>query len=51
MNINTPKSSLKILSYNIYMRPYFVNGPGGDFKSERLENFLSIINNYDILCL
>lgn len=36
MYINFTASQINILSYNVYMRPYLVNGPGGDCKSERL---------------
>lgn len=33
MYINQVPDQINILSYNMYMRPYLVNGPGGDCKS------------------
>jgi len=42
---------VNILSYNIFIRPPFVNNNGNDYKDERLEEFLKYAQNYDIICL
>jgi len=42
---------INILSYNIFVRPPFINNNGDDFKDERLEQFLQIAHKYDIICL
>lgn len=52
-NINSEcPYDIKILSYNIFMRPPFVRSNEDDFKNERLAEFLkSHIEKFDILCL
>lgn len=40
---------IKILSYNIFMRPPFINNNGDDFKNERLDLILERIGDYDIV--
>ena len=43
--------SLKVLTYNIYMRPPGINTHGDDFKDERLDEFAERIDEYDVICL
>lgn len=43
--------SLKILSYNVFLRPPPVKNNNSDYKDDRCEEFLKHIHNYDILCL
>jgi endonuclease/exonuclease/phosphatase family metal-dependent hydrolase len=45
------KNNFRILTYNIFLRPPGVNNNGNDWKNERLDDFISIIHNYDIICL
>ena len=42
---------VNLLSYNIFIRPPFINNNGNDYKDERLEEFLKCAHNYDIICL
>jgi len=48
-----PPTTLRILQYNMFLRPAFVNNPGaGDFKDERLDSFIAhALPNYDLLIL
>lgn len=39
------------MTYNLYLRPPFVNSNGNDYKNERLNEFLNYIDNYDVLAL
>jgi endonuclease/exonuclease/phosphatase family metal-dependent hydrolase len=42
---------LRVLSYNIYIRP-FVYSNNGDFKEERLNSFIeTVLPNYDVITL
>lgn len=41
---------IKILTYNIFLRALVKNNES-DWKEERLEDFCSIIHDYDIVCL
>jgi endonuclease/exonuclease/phosphatase family metal-dependent hydrolase len=45
------KNEIKILTYNIFMRPPLVKNNENDWKDERLSDFLNQITNYDIICL
>lgn len=52
MNKHIPQTgSVKLLSYNIFMRPPGINNNGDDFKDERLEQFIEKLPSYDIVCL
>jgi len=51
-----PKSDVpydvKLLSYNIFLRPPLIKNNTDDFKNERLNEFIrSKLDNYDIVCL
>lgn len=45
------KTDVRVLSYNIFMRPYTIKTNADDFKSERLELLVSEMVKYDIVCL
>jgi len=51
-----PKSEVpydvKVLSYNIFLRPPFIKNNADDYKNERLQEFMkSELEKYDIVCL
>ena len=45
-----PRSDIKLLSYNIFMRPPPVKNKADDFKTERLEDIVRELHNFDIVC-
>ena len=42
--------TVKILSYNFFARPPPINTNGTDYKNERLNDFIELLPNFDILC-
>jgi|UniRef100_A0A6C0CZF9 exonuclease III len=46
-----PRSNIRILTYNIFLRPPLVSNNGNDYKDERLALFCGLLNDYDIICL
>jgi len=46
-----PRKGVKILTYNIFLRPPPLKNNLSDYKDERLEDFTKIIYQYDIICL
>ena len=42
---------VNLLSYNIFMRPPFVQNSNNDYKDARLREFTKSFNQYDIICL
>jgi len=42
---------VKVLSYNIFLRPPFIKNNADDLKNERLTEFINHIDKYDIICL
>ena len=42
---------MKILTYNIFLRPPPLKNNEDDYKDERARNFEQIMNNFDIICL
>lgn len=44
------RKSIRVLTYNIFIRPITKNNES-DWKDERLDDFLKILHNYDIICL
>jgi len=42
---------IKILTYNIFLRPPPVKNNENDWKDERLADFCNLIHNYDVICL
>jgi hypothetical protein len=45
------RDHIKILSYNIFLRPPPVKNNESDWKDERLADFIKILENFDIICL
>jgi len=43
-------SEIRVLTYNIFLRSLVKNNEN-DWKDERLEDFITLIHNYDIICL
>lgn len=43
--------SIRLLTYNIFLRPPPVKNNFDDYKNERCNEFLKTINDYDIICL
>jgi endonuclease/exonuclease/phosphatase family metal-dependent hydrolase len=43
--------SVKVLSYNIFLRPPPVKNNENDWKDERLADFIKLLDCYDIVCL
>lgn len=46
-----PQKQLRILTYNVFVRPPGINTNRDDFKSQRLELFCQQLDNYDVICL
>lgn len=44
-------SEIRILTYNIFLRPPLIKNNENDWKDERLADFCSLIHNFDIVCL
>ena len=42
--------TVKILSYNFFARPPPINTNGTDYKNERLDDFIELLPDFDILC-
>ena len=49
--INLNFSEIKILTYNLFLRPPYVKTNENDYKNHRMKLFLSVCHNYDIVCL
>jgi endonuclease/exonuclease/phosphatase family metal-dependent hydrolase len=45
------RDHIKLLTYNIFLRPPPVKNNDNDWKDERLEDFCKILHNYDVICL
>jgi endonuclease/exonuclease/phosphatase family metal-dependent hydrolase len=43
--------NIRLLTYNIFLRPPPIRNNDNDWKDERLEEFCKLISNYDIICL
>src|SRR3954453_16972123 len=46
-----PRKTIKVLTYNIFLRPPPIKNNENDWKDERLEDFAKVIHNFDIICL
>ena len=44
------RNTVRVLSYNFFLRPPPINNNGSDYKNERLQDFLEFLPNFDILC-
>ena len=45
------RSNIKLLNYNIFLRPPPVKNNESDYKNERLADFIKQLENFDIVCL
>lgn len=45
------RTSIKLLTYNIFLRPPPVKNNENDWKDERLADFIKILDNFDVICL
>ena len=45
------RQSIRILTYNIFIRPPLIKNNEDDWKDERLNDFIKEMHNYDIICL
>ena len=46
-----PRKGIRLLTYNIFLRPPPLKNNISDYKDERLEDFIKLIYQYDIICL
>jgi endonuclease/exonuclease/phosphatase family metal-dependent hydrolase len=46
-----PRKVIKLLTYNIFLRPPPVKNNENDWKDERLADFIKLLDCFDILCL
>jgi hypothetical protein len=42
---------MRLLTYNLFLRPPFVKNNKDDYKNERGKLFLDYLENFDIICL
>ena len=47
----TDRNHIKILAYNIFLRPPLIKNNSSDFKDERLKGFIQQLSDFDIICL
>lgn len=45
------KGHIRLLTYNIFLRPPFIRNNADDYKNERFEEFLNHLDNYDVIAL
>ncbi len=46
-----PRKCIRILTYNLFLRPPPIKSNEDDWKDERLLDFIQELDNYDIICL
>lgn len=45
------RTNIKLLTYNIFLRPPLIKNNENDWKDERLEDFIEIMHEFDVICL
>jgi len=45
------RNHIKFLTYNIFLRPPLIKNNENDWKDERLADFISLLEYFDIICL
>lgn len=45
------RKNIKLLTYNIFLRPPLIKNNENDWKDERLDDFSKVMHNFDIICL
>ena len=48
---NSPPTKVRVLTYNIFLRPPAINTNLDDYKNARVEEFIKSMKEYDIVCL
>ena len=48
--LNAISDPLKMLTYNLFLRPPLINNNGNDYKNERTELICKMMEQYDIIC-
>ena len=44
-------NKLRLLTYNLFLRPWGITNGGTDYKDERLAKFIEhYLGNYDVIC-
>ena len=43
-------TSIRLLTYNVFLRPPPIKTNADDYKEERFNQIMNIIDDYDILC-
>lgn len=46
-----PRKNIKVLTYNIFLRPPPVKNNENDWKDERLADFIKLLDCFDVICL
>jgi hypothetical protein len=49
--VSPNKGHIRLLTYNIFLRPPFIRNNADDYKNERFEEFLNHLDNYDVIAL
>ena len=44
-------NTIKLLTYNLFLRPPGIKTNKSDYKDDRLTEFMNIMGDYDIICL
>ena len=44
-------SQVRLLTYNIFLRPPLIKTNKDDYKNARMNEFINLLDNYDIICL
>jgi endonuclease/exonuclease/phosphatase family metal-dependent hydrolase len=50
-HVSPNKGHIRLLTYNIFLRPPFIRNNADDYKNERFEEFLNHLDNYDVIAL
>jgi len=48
---NQDITQINLLTFNMFVRPPFINNNGDDFKDERIREFLKEMHKYDVICM
>jgi endonuclease/exonuclease/phosphatase family metal-dependent hydrolase len=50
-SVRPAPNTVRLLTYNVYLRPPGIKSNKGDFKNERIDHFIKHqLNNYDVVC-
>jgi len=51
LHVEVTRKDIKVLSYNIFLRPPPAKNNESDHKNDRLREFAKIMQNFDVICL